>query len=143
MQKLEEIILVTVFFFVDEINGVSLTEIYFIKYKKMKPLQSMQNALTWFCVYPVLDANAKWKKWASVVFSLVCVGTITFQVWASVAFVRMSDNFKDALDSFRVVLGWTPLVIEFIIVIVIKNDIVALFDGLSVIYETSKFSQFH
>lgn len=107
----------------------------------MRPLQSMQMVLTWFCVCPFLDANAKWRKLANVVFSSVWFGTIAFHVSACGAFVWLSVDFRSSLDSLRAIMGWTPLIIEFIIVIRIKHEIVALFDELSEIYKKSKFSK--
>lgn len=111
----------------------------------MKPLVSMQRALTWFCVFPVVESDVKRKKIIYMMFSVIVFGTLLSIVPASVAFVwkYSSIDFEKSLDAVHPIMSWTALSCVFIIIIRLKHEIVELFGELSVIYNECKLKVFH
>lgn len=104
----------------------------------------MQRALTWFCVFPVVESAGKHKKIIYKMFSVIALGTLLSMVAASMAFVwkYSSIDFEKSLDAVHPIIGWTALSCVFVIINRLKHEVVELFDELSEIYNECKLKVF-
>lgn len=106
----------------------------------MQPLKTEQQVLTWLCIYPAAENTGKLQKLIYVIFSLILLITISCLVVASAAFFRkfLAIDFETALNSLHPIMGWSPLIYIFMVMISLKHHVVAIFAALSDIYRKRK-----
>lgn len=106
----------------------------------MKPLKTMQQVLTWLCIYPT-ENTGKWRKFICImVSSSLVIGTLTASVLAGLAFVWkfIAVDFNASLDAVYVVVGFIPLINSFVMMMLLNHRIVAIFNALKNIYDERK-----
>lgn len=106
----------------------------------MKPLKTTQRVLTWLCIYPLESNAGKWEKLMCVVFSSIVFVALSSVVFASLAFVWkfIAIDFNASMDALYPVMGWTPLINSFVMMILLNRHIVAIFQALENIYNKRK-----
>lgn len=107
----------------------------------MDPLKIERQILTWFCICPPADNVGPAKRVTYAIFSVTVVVVIASLVIASAVYFQkyMAIDFEVAFDGLHPVFGWTPLVFIFIIMHLLKDRIVEVFDALSNIYSERKY----
>lgn len=106
----------------------------------MKPLKTIQQVLTWLCIYPTENNTGIWRKFICMVTASIVIGTLSAAVLAGLAFVRkfIAVDFNSSLDAVYVVMGFIPLINSFVMMILLNHYIVAIFDALNNIYDERK-----
>lgn len=107
----------------------------------MDPLKIERKILTWFCICPPADNVSQLQKCIHAIFSVTVVAAIASLVIASAVYFQkyMTIDFEEAFDGLHPVFGWTPLVVIFFIMHLLKDRIVEVLDALSNIYSERKF----
>lgn len=102
----------------------------------MKPLETIQHVLMWLCIYPV-ERNQR-KKIACIGLSAIVLAILATQVIGSVIFVKrfLSADLERSLYALYQITGWAPIFYMFVVAIVLRHRITALFGQLSRLYET-------
>ena len=107
---------------------------------KMKPLATGQRVLTWLCVCPPDETTSKWKKRAFIILS-VCVFMADFSAFVtSVAYVQrfVSIDLEKSLCSMLQICAMGCVTYAYIHMFVLRHEITALLEHLSLIYKKSK-----
>lgn len=107
----------------------------------MKPLKTIQQVLTWLCIYPPEKNIEKKQYLIYIAFSLTGIVALLSLVLASLAFIWkfIAIDFDASMDALYPIMGWIPLINAFVTMIRLKHQIVAIFDALSSIYNERKY----
>lgn len=106
----------------------------------MLPLKTEKRVLTWLCIYPPAEKTGTLERIIYEIFSLTVVLAIACNPIASAAYVRkyLAIDPEEAVDGLHPIIGWTPLVLIFITMRILKLRVVAIFEALSEIYNKRK-----
>lgn len=106
----------------------------------MIPLAAHRQVWTWCCVYPIDENSSKWQKFIYIIFTLTIFLAIISVVPVSVAYIirYMSDDPKGSLHALLQISAYTGISYVAINAFIVRLKIIAIFDGLSNIYEKSE-----
>lgn len=110
------------------------------KSKIMKPLESIQLAMTWLYAFPTDPTASKWKKLAYFMFSLgITVANLSSTTAGALFIVKnVSNNLEDSIFAFFHTIACFNMLYQSIVIVVLRRKLAALFTSLSKIYEESK-----
>lgn len=105
----------------------------------MKALETIQQVFVWLCICPVDENSPKAKKLVCIALSGIVLAIIATMVIGSTAFVMQyaSDDLERSLYAFYQIFGWAPIFYMFVVALVLRHKINALFGELSIIYDTA------
>lgn len=106
----------------------------------MKPLVTNQKVLTWICICPV-DKNAtKFEKSARIGITSLIVITLFCGFIASVVFFVkfVSIDLEKSLYTVFQIVGTLLILYSFIVLYLFRNEINAIFEHLTEIYDECK-----
>lgn len=106
----------------------------------MKPLETSQRVLTWLCGYPPDKSETKRMKIAYIAFTLSVITGHLLTLLAGAAFIykHVSVNLEETLFSLFHTVGSLSMLYQSIGTIVLRRNLMTIFEGLSRIYSESK-----
>lgn len=107
--------------------------------RKMKPLVKSQEILTWLCICPTENAS-KWKRFAHLFFTLSIILLVCSLMVSSVVYIFqfLLIDLENTLYAVGQIPCWSPVLYSFIMALIKRQKITALFTKLNKIYDIRK-----
>lgn len=106
----------------------------------MRPLITNQRVLTWFHLYPADESTKKWKKWiyASVLPTIAAIILFTLASSAAYFFKFLSTDLIKSMFTIIQIAPSLALLNALPFTFFLRSEILAVFQKLSIIYDTSE-----
>lgn len=106
----------------------------------MKPLATTQRVLSWYRICHANKSDSNWWKMTFTIFSVTCLIANACAVAASATFLAkfISSNLEQSLYALFQCSAYFNAVYIHIAAFLQRKKVTAVFESLSVIYETSK-----
>lgn len=102
----------------------------------MEPLQTTRQFFTWCCVYPTNETASKCKRLSYILFTLTLVISETVILAGTIKFFVTADSTESAIYAVFIIIGHAASLYRFILSMVLRHKIVAIFKQLTSIYNS-------
>lgn len=106
----------------------------------MEPLPTTRQMFTWLCVCPISKTEPQWKNMAYFIGTFFALASTTSTIVFSVVhfWVVISSNVEEALYTVIEILGFGTVTYMMIATLILRREINAIIERLSLIYRQCK-----